>query len=398
MMSGATQGVQQGTPGFVASVTSAGQQASTAMTNSLRPIQTDVAQIFTQTWAQAEQATTAGIAQINVSVTQLGTGVEAQVQQLDTEVTQGITQMWTSVDQEFDQGGQQAVASSQRTVTGIEQSFQGLENELRVLGYNAMVGFTQGIDQEGQVAVQHAEFYAQEVAQVMRMALMIQSPSEVMREIGKFVMAGLHAGLDERGSEVLDWLQGFAHQVASAFHLPVTDSQIDAWIAQLRSAAGAVGGGAGTGGAGGGSGGSGGSGQGGLDPLINYSSQVSAAFDKLSEQVSEQGGQLSLSDPRIRSLLEQTLGKGEGDAGADWLSKQAGSVQGEQFPVTLTTDTRINNLSASERGIAQPGGGDLHIHVAGSVIDTRDLFRLVQQEALKNGYRNPTAGLSVPTR
>ncbi|HFK2761593.1 TPA: tape measure protein [Enterococcus faecalis] len=92
--------------------------------------------------------------------------------------------------------------SMQNIASRMVDSMQHLPSALQNVGFNAMIGFNNGLVSAGNTAISTANSIASQVANTMRKALDIHSPSRVMREIGSFVGEGLAIGMEESAKYV----------------------------------------------------------------------------------------------------------------------------------------------------------------------------------------------------
>lgn len=79
----------------------------------------------------------------------------------------------------------------------LKDSFSNLPNEMNTIGNYVMQGFANGVNEGGETAIQNANRIANDVANTMRKALDIHSPSRVMMKIGGFVGEGLAIGMEK---------------------------------------------------------------------------------------------------------------------------------------------------------------------------------------------------------
>jgi tape measure domain-containing protein len=84
----------------------------------------------------------------------------------------------------------------------MKSELDGLPNEMNSIGNYAMLGFADGINQGGESAIENANRIANDVANTMRNALDIHSPSRVMMKIGGFVGEGLALGMEKSAKMV----------------------------------------------------------------------------------------------------------------------------------------------------------------------------------------------------
>lgn len=94
------------------------------------------------------------------------------------------------------------IQSIQSLAQKMPEQFNGLSNELNVIGNYAMQGFADGINQGGETAISNADRIANNVAETMRRALDIHSPSRVMMKIGGYVGEGLAIGMEKSAKMV----------------------------------------------------------------------------------------------------------------------------------------------------------------------------------------------------
>ncbi|MGM0220062.1 tape measure protein [Enterococcus sp. AZ126] len=84
----------------------------------------------------------------------------------------------------------------------LKASVENLPSEFNSIGNYTMQGFAEGINQAGETAISNANRIANGVADTMRKALDIHSPSRVMMKIGGFVGEGLAIGMQKSAKMV----------------------------------------------------------------------------------------------------------------------------------------------------------------------------------------------------
>lgn len=90
-----------------------------------------------------------------------------------------------------------AVDAMRKVSLGIIDSLNSFPSVMEEIGNNAMIGFNNGLQSEGNNAIVTANNIANQVAETMRKALEIHSPSRVMEKIGGYVGEGLAVGMEK---------------------------------------------------------------------------------------------------------------------------------------------------------------------------------------------------------
>lgn len=80
-----------------------------------------------------------------------------------------------------------------RTKIAMESAMRGTDS----IGYQAMMGFRSGLNQGAGSVLATAQSIANQVAQTMRKALAVHSPSRVTKKIGEYAAKGLAIGLEQ---------------------------------------------------------------------------------------------------------------------------------------------------------------------------------------------------------
>ncbi|MBO0438972.1 tape measure protein [Candidatus Enterococcus ikei] len=100
-------------------------------------------------------------------------------------------------------GENEPIQNIQSITEKLKDEFNGLPNEMNTIGNYVMQGFADGINQGGESAIANANRIANDVANTMRKALDVHSPSRVMMKIGGFVGEGLAIGM-EKSAKMVD--------------------------------------------------------------------------------------------------------------------------------------------------------------------------------------------------
>ena len=102
--------------------------------------------------------------------------------------------------------GASIVAKAKGIWDGIVKTVGGLPGRLFNAGVSAMMGFFNGIASIGGRIIQKARDIANSVADTIRNALSIFSPSRVMEKLGKFTMLGFEKGLSKTPVDINSYL------------------------------------------------------------------------------------------------------------------------------------------------------------------------------------------------
>lgn len=86
----------------------------------------------------------------------------------------------------------------------MKSNLTNLPDEFNSIGNHTMQGFAEGINEGGEQAISNANRIANDVADTMKKALDIHSPSRVMMKIGGFIGEGLAIGMEKSKKIVAD--------------------------------------------------------------------------------------------------------------------------------------------------------------------------------------------------
>lgn len=111
----------------------------------------------------------------------------------------------------------QAVSIVRTMISNIVAAFKNLGSQLLQAGRDAIQGFINGVRQKMSEALNVARDMANSVANTVKSALNIQSPSRVMRELGGYVGEGLALGIKDKQKDVQKQAEALANTVKSAF-------------------------------------------------------------------------------------------------------------------------------------------------------------------------------------
>ena len=110
-------------------------------------------------------------------------------------------------------GMQNAVSVMSSASSRIIASFGNLGATLQTIGYNAGIGLNNGLVSSAGTIYATANSIASNVANTMRRALDVHSPSRVMKEIGGYVGAGLVLGMASMQSKVDSQALAYANAI-----------------------------------------------------------------------------------------------------------------------------------------------------------------------------------------
>lgn len=121
----------------------------------------------------------------------------------------------TGLAQGIENGQNEPVRNIRTIADRLKNELNGLPNEMNTIGNYAMAGFADGINQGGEHAIENANRIANDVAETMRKALDIHSPSRVMMEIGGFVGEGLAIGIEKSSKLVRNATKAMNQEITS---------------------------------------------------------------------------------------------------------------------------------------------------------------------------------------
>lgn len=102
--------------------------------------------------------------------------------------------------------GARIVGAVKGWVSGVISAVGGLAGRLYSAGVNAMLGFLNGIASIGGRIIQKARDIANSVANTIKAALSIFSPSRVMEKLGKYTMLGFEKGMEKNPVDINSYL------------------------------------------------------------------------------------------------------------------------------------------------------------------------------------------------
>lgn len=134
----------------------------------------------------------------------------------------------TGLAQGIENGQNEPIRNIRTIADRLKNELNGLPNEMNTIGNYAMAGFADGINQGGEHAIENANRIANDVANTMRSALDIHSPSRVMMKIGGFVGEGLAIGMEKSAK-----LVGKASTLLSDASMNISSGAIGQQTSQL---------------------------------------------------------------------------------------------------------------------------------------------------------------------
>lgn len=152
-----------------------------------------------------------------------------------TSMTQSMSSGMSSLVSAVSNGMNNAVSVMASASSRIVASFGNLGATLQTVGYNAGIGLNNGLASSAGTIYSTANTIANNVANTMRRALDVHSPSRVMKEIGGFVGEGLVLGMASMQSKV--------DSQALAYASAIQDQEFSAQsvvTADTRSVSGAI--------------------------------------------------------------------------------------------------------------------------------------------------------------
>lgn len=191
---------QVNTSGVSQNVSSNFNSAQTSVDSSMKAITSSTSNGM----KQLEQATTSGNKQILNDFTKT-------FEQVNSAADKGMNNVKSS----FENGMRKAVSTSQNANNQIHQIFNTLAGHLQSAGYNAGIGLYNGLASTAGSLYSLAYSIASNIANVMRSALDIHSPSRVMKSIGGFTGEGMYIGMS-------DWVRKI-NGVAKQYAMAITD-------------------------------------------------------------------------------------------------------------------------------------------------------------------------------
>ncbi|MBO1141754.1 phage tail tape measure protein [Enterococcus avium] len=154
------------------------------MTRNVNQSMNNMSQTVTSAMSKVTNTVNSGFSKISTSNTQ---SIRNMVQTLSS----GMNQMRNAFS-----SGMNTIVSIASNVSGhISSAFSYLGNSLYYVGYNAGIGLNNGLVNAANTIYNTANRIASNVANQMRAALDIHSPSRVMAKIGGFIGSGLVKGM-----------------------------------------------------------------------------------------------------------------------------------------------------------------------------------------------------------
>ncbi|PEH49299.1 phage tail tape measure protein [Enterococcus faecium] len=130
-----------------------------------------------------------------------------------SSMTQAMNSGMNSLVSAVSRGMQNAVSTMTSASSRIVSAFSYLGSELRTVGYNAGIGLNNGLASSAGAIYNTANIIASNVANKMRSALDVHSPSRVMKEIGGYVGQGLVLGMASMQGKVDDQALAYANAI-----------------------------------------------------------------------------------------------------------------------------------------------------------------------------------------
>lgn len=163
--------------------------------------------------AGINKESTAEITAMTNSVSSSMNSMEKSVSASMNNVVNIIKSSMNSLTSDLSNGMNNAVSVMISTSSKIVSSFDNLKSTLQSIGYNAGIGLNNGLESSAGAIYTTANNIASNVANTMRKALDVHSPSRVMKEIGGYVGEGLVLGMASMQSKIDSQALAYANTI-----------------------------------------------------------------------------------------------------------------------------------------------------------------------------------------
>lgn len=196
-----------------AKVSQQAQQSSAQLSQAVTTNYNQMKATVTESMNATAQAVQAGLTKISQATSQAGKQLVSLFTQSFKSVMNAAKEGMNAVVSAMSSGLNKAVSLAQSAGSSIVSTFSQLAGSLSSIGFNAGVGLFNGLASMAGSLYSLAHSIASNIANIMRSALDIHSPSRVMKKIGGFTGEGMYLGMAGWVSDINDMARQYAQAI-----------------------------------------------------------------------------------------------------------------------------------------------------------------------------------------
>lgn len=189
------------------------EQSSSKMSQSITTNYQNMQKTVTNAMNATAQAVQAGLNKISQVSSSAGKQLESAYKSTFQNVTNSAKSGMHAFTSTMQSSMTQAVSLASSACAQISSSFGLLPAMLQMVGFNAGIGLYNGLASMAGSLYALAHIIASNIANIMRSALDIHSPSRVMKKIGGFTGEGMYLGMKSWVSDINDMARQYAQAI-----------------------------------------------------------------------------------------------------------------------------------------------------------------------------------------
>jgi TP901 family phage tail tape measure protein len=189
------------------------EQSSSKMSQSITTNYQNMQKTVTNAMNATAQAVQSGLNKISQVSSSAGKQLESAFKSTFQNVTNSAKSGMQAFTSTMQSSMTQAVSLASSACAQISASFGLLPAMLQMVGFNAGIGLYNGLASMAGSLYALAHIIASNIANIMRSALDIHSPSRVMKKIGGFTGEGMYLGMADWVSDINDMARQYAQAI-----------------------------------------------------------------------------------------------------------------------------------------------------------------------------------------
>lgn len=234
-VNGAMNGITAAIKNNTGKVTSAISSMSTTVLNTLRALKTLAVNIATQMMAETSRAVVTRAGAVRESVAGMGSGVLSTLDAMKAQAARSTAQMMAEINSAIVSRTGIVCAASASLANGVEGGLCGMVGGAEDLSNRMMDGILIAMGRKADILYAKAREIARRIADTMRAALDVHSPSRVMIRLFEYVMWGVYRGMDGMAGTLYREAESISGGIAE--RLSVSPADVNTGLSLIQAAA-----------------------------------------------------------------------------------------------------------------------------------------------------------------
>lgn len=234
-VNGAMNGITAAIKNNTGKVTFAISSMSTTVLNTLRALKTLAVNIATQMMAETSRAVVTRAGAVRESVAGMGSGVLSTLDAMKAQAARSTAQMMAEINSAIVSRTGIVCAASASLANGVEGGLCGMVGGAEDVSNRMMDGILIAMGRKADILYAKAREIARRIADTMRAALDVHSPSRVMIRLFEYVMWGVYKGMDGMAGTLYREAESISGGIAE--RLSVSPADVNTGLSLIQAAA-----------------------------------------------------------------------------------------------------------------------------------------------------------------